>query len=376
MKTLFHRCALSNIQDAGLRGLFTNKVPLIDVRAPVEFQQGALPGAVNLPIMDNEERALVGTAYKNVGREKAIELGHSLVSGEVKESRLQAWREQIRRHPETVIYCFRGGLRSQITQRWLHEAGVDRPVITGGYKKARQFLLDEIEQFSNQGNFLILTGPTGSAKTHLLKQASEFYPAMDLEALAHHRGSAFGAWDIPQPSQKDFENHIGAGLIQLRAHFPQGPALLEDESRMIGQRTLPESFFLTMRASPVLYVNEKFEQRVENIFADYVLGTALVRGPEAAALQVFARYRASIEAISRRLGGLRAQEVLQDMAFSEAEYRAGRGLEANKEWIRKLLLYYYDPLYLKSFEKREPKVLHRGPSAEILGYLRSLRAGC
>lgn len=367
---------MSKIQEAGLRELFTKKVPLIDVRAPVEFQQGALPGAVNLPIMNNDERALVGTAYKHEGREKAIELGHSLISGAVKESRLQAWQEQIRQHPETVIYCFRGGLRSQITQRWLREAGVDRPVITGGYKKARQFLLNEIEQFSKQGSFLMLTGPTGSAKTHILKQASEFYPAMDLEALAHHRGSAFGAWDVPQPSQKDFENRMGVGLIQLRAHFPQGPALFEDESRMIGQRTLPESFFLTMRASPVVFVDEKFEQRVENIFQDYVIGTALARDSESAAMQVFARYRASIEAISRKLGGLRAQEVLQDIAISEADYRSGRGLEANKEWIRKLLLYYYDPLYAKSFEKREPKVLHRGPSTAILSYLRNLRAGC
>jgi len=367
---------LSNISEAGYRELFVKKIPLIDVRAPVEFAQGSLPGAVNLPIMNDDERAQVGTTYKQEGREKAIELGHELVSGDIKEARMLAWQERIRLHPETVIYCFRGGLRSQITQRWLHEAGIDRPLIVGGYKKARGFLLNEIERFSQNNSFLMLSGPTGSAKTQILRRVSDFFPALDLEEAARHRGSAFGAWDRPQPSQTDFENHLATGLLQLRERFPEGTPLFEDESRMIGQRTLPESFFLTMRVSPVLYVDESFEQRVENIFQDYVLGTALAKDSEEAALKVFAQYRGAMQAISRKLGGLRTQEVLNDLAFSQENYLAGRGLEANKEWIRKLLHYYYDPLYMKSLEKRQPKVLHRGPSTEILAYLRNLRAGC
>lgn len=371
-----HGLALSNIHVDGFRELFLKNTPMIDVRAPVEFLQGSLPGAVNLPIMNNDERALVGTAYKKEGREKAITLGHELVSGATKEARLQAWQEQILRQPETVIYCFRGGLRSQITQRWLRDAGVDRPLLVGGYKKARQFLLDEIEQFSRGNSCVLLTGTTGSAKTQILHQASEFFPSLDLEAAAHHRGSAFGAWDIPQPSQRDFENRLAVSMLKVRERFANGPVLFEDESRMIGQRTLPESLFLTMRASPVLFVEENFEQRVTNIFQDYVASTALGRDSEVEALQVFAKYRAAVQAISRKLGGLRTQEVLQDIANSEADYRAGRGLEANKEWIRKLLRYYYDPLYSKSLSIRQPKVLFRGPSSEILGYLRNLRAGC
>lgn len=348
----------------------------MDVRAPVEFEQGSLPGAVNLPIMNNDERALVGTTYKQEGREKAVTLGHELVSGATKEARMQAWQAQIRQHPDTVIYCFRGGLRSQITQRWLREAGIERPLIVGGYKKARQFLLDEIERFSQAGPFLMLTGSTGSAKTQILQKASAFFPSVDLEGLAHHRGSAFGAWEIPQPSQRDFENRMAVGMLKVRQKFTEGPVLFEDESRMIGQRTVPESLFLTMRASPVLFVEESFEQRIENIFQDYVARTALGQGSESEALQVFAKYRGAVEAISRKLGGLRAQEVLQDIANSQSDYLAGRGLEANKEWIRKLLQYYYDPLYSKSLETRQPKVVFRGSSAEVLDYLRNLRAGC
>lgn len=356
--------------------MFLNETPLIDVRAPGEFAQGALPGAVNLPIMNDEERALVGITYKQEGREVAIKLGHDLVSGDVKEARVQAWQEQIHRHPGTVIYCFRGGLRSQITQHWLREVGIERPLIVGGYKKVRQFLTTEIEQFSEQRRFLMLTGPTGSAKTQILRKSAEFFSVVDLEAIAHHRGSAFGGWGRPQPTQQDFENMLSVSMIKTRARFPESGTLFEDESRMIGQRTLPESVFVKMRASPVLFVTESFEQRVENIFQDYVLGTPLARESETEALNVFAGYRQATEAISRRLGGLRTQEVLQDIAFSQESYLAGRGLEANKEWIRKLLNWYYDPLYSKSLEKRQPQVLLQGPSADILAYLRNLRAGC
>lgn len=345
---------------------------MIDVRAPVEFALGSLPGAVNIPIMSDEERAAVGTMYKQAGREQAMALGHQLVSGAVKEARLTAWQEHLRQYPEAVLYCFRGGLRSQITQAWLRDVGVVRPLIEGGYKKARQFLLDEIEQFSQKRTvFLMLTGPTGSAKTHLLNKVSAFYPALDLEGAARHRGSAFGAWTQKQPSQIDFEHELALRMMRLQARFPQGLPLFEDESRMIGRCTLPESFFTTMRASPVLYVDESFEQRVENIFQDYVLQTAIAGGDETAALGVFASYRASLQAISRKLGGLRTAELLQDMAESEKAYLAGRDLESNKAWIAKLLSYYYDPLYTQSFERRQPRIQLRGPSVEILDYLKS-----
>src|SRR3989344_255252 len=108
--------------------------------------------------MNNEERALVGTTYKNAGREVAVTLGHELVSGDTKELRIRLWIERIRQYPGTVLYCFRGGLRSQITQRWLKGVGVDRPLIEGGYKKARNFLRLEIEQFSQKSVLIMLTG--------------------------------------------------------------------------------------------------------------------------------------------------------------------------------------------------------------------------
>jgi tRNA 2-selenouridine synthase len=352
---------LDNISTAALTELFLKDTPLIDVRAPVEFVVGSLPGAINLPIMNNEERAMVGTTYKQSGREQAMAQGHELVSGDIKEQRLTLWAEQIQKQPETVIYCFRGGLRSQITQRWLGERGIKRPLIEGGYKKARQFLRDEIDQFSRQSSMLILSGPTGSAKTNLLKKSN--YPNVDLEALASHRGSAFGALATPQPSQIDFENTLAVTLMKLG----KKQVLVEDESRLIGRCAIPESFFVKMRDSEILYVEEPFEQRVENIYQDYILGTAIGRGDELKATVKFADYRRAISLISKKLGGARAQELLQDLNDSEIT----KNLESNKVWIAKLLSYYYDPLYANSLERRSPKIILRGNSTAILDYLRS-----
>lgn len=342
----------------------------------MEFAQGALPGAINLPIMYNDERTMVGTAYKQAGKEAAVKLGHELVSGQVKELRLKMWIERIRQEPESVLYCFRGGLRSHITQKWLKERGLEMPLILGGYKKARLFLRDEIEHFSQHRDFLLLSGPTGSAKTHVLNKASAFYPSVDLEALAHHRGSAFGAWMIPQPTPINFENNLAVEILKLKDKIQGRKVLFEDESRMIGRCVLPEGLFVKMRTSEVIFIDESFERRVDNIFQDYVVNTALSQDSEPDALKVFAGFHRSTHAISRKLGGVRTQELLQDLAVSEEAYLRGRGLETNKVWIAKLLSFYYDPLYLQSLERRQPKVHFRGTGVEVLEYLRSFRAGC
>jgi tRNA 2-selenouridine synthase len=358
-----------NISASELAPFFLNSVPMIDVRAPVEFNLGGLPGAVNLPIMNDDERAQVGTAYKKAGRETAMSLGHKLVSGEIQEARIQGWLNFIEANPNAILYCFRGGLRSQITQRWLAERGQDRPLIEGGFKAAREFLRLQTDTFSRERKFLLLSGSTGSAKTHLIHKISKFYPTVDLEALARHRGSAFGAWDQPQPPQVEFENTLAVSLMKL-APDPR-PWIFEDESRMIGRSVLPEDFFLRMRASDVILVDETFEQRIENIYQDYVVQTCLSSDDECEARTLFAKYRAAAQAISRKLGGLRTQEVLEDLRRSEEDFLAGRGLQANRSWIAKLLQYYYDPLYLGSLEKRQPKILFRGGSAEILDILKT-----
>lgn len=342
---------------------------MIDVRAPVEFALGTLPGAINVPIMDDAQRAAVGTTYKTLGKEEAVRLGHELVSGAIKESRLREWSRYIAEHPNAVIFCFRGGLRSKITQSWLAEVGIHRPLIEGGYKGARQFLRDTIDQYSRD-SFVILSGPTGSAKTQVLNRAASFYPSLDLEALARHRGSAFGAMEKPQPTQINFENTIATSFLHLAPERKSSPILIEDESRLIGRCAIPETLFNGMRASGLIYLEESFEQRVENILQDYVAEPLRDDSNNVSAL--FGKFKNSIQMISRKLGGVRTQEILQDLKeCEEACLKDPQNLHPNRAWIAKLLKYYYDPAYSRSFQKRNPRILMRGGAGAVMDYLRN-----
>lgn len=379
---------IKNLKPEKLKEIFIKGIPLVDVRAPVEFQQGSLPGAVNLPILNDEERALIGTTYKNQGQEAAVKLGFELISGPVKEARLQAWKDFFAQHPDAVLYCFRGGQRSQITQRWLREAGVDRPLITGGYKAARTHLLKYIDDFAISREFLVVSGPTGSGKTHFLADVKDRYPAVDLEGLARHRGSAFGAWDVAQPTQINFENNLARSLIEIEAKWDlQTRPLLEDESRLIGHLYQPATFFLRLRSSQVIWLDEPMNQRVDNIFRDYITDSAVGRSldgvPRCAeendilrrqAVEVFDKYRRSLMAIQRKLGGLRTQEVLADLDKSQADYLNCNEVASNKVWIEKLLHYYYDPLYLDSLSRRQVQVCFKGPRHEAEQFVLHLGA--
>lgn len=400
-----------NIRIDELKELFVTETPLIDVRAPVEFLQGSLPGAINIPILNNEERALVGTTYKNQGQEAAVRLGYQIISGPVKQSRLDQWLRFVRDNPRTVLYCFRGGKRSQVAQQWLKEADAERPLIVGGYKMTRQFLMDAIDKFSEGKKLLVITGPTGSGKTKLIHAMGDIYPALDLEAIARHRGSAFGRLPIPQPTQIDFENRLAVSLLKLENRLQSsGPLVVEDESRHIGKVYLPASFFARMRSSEVIWLDEPFEARVENIFEDYVLNTAIghaqqrrqeqkwqpqrliepqgqiaqqqfveIEGAQEVlhdqALQIFEKYKNSLQMISKKLGGKRLQEVLGDLENAQLDFLNMNEIQSNKVWIEKLVKYYYDPLYLSSLERRQVIPCFRGSKKDIIDYLQYHKQG-
>ena len=153
------------------RRIVLDDVPLIDVRAPIEFEGGAFPTAINLPLMNNEERRLVGIRYKEKGNAEAVKLGQELVGGEVKQERIAAWAEQIERRPDTMLYCFRGGQRSKISQQWIaEETGTVIPRLEGGYKAFRNFLIDQFDPAAQTAIPVILGGRTGTGKTILLQQ--------------------------------------------------------------------------------------------------------------------------------------------------------------------------------------------------------------
>lgn len=347
---------------------------IIDVRAPVEFEAGSLPGSVNLPLLDNEERHLVGTCFKTQGQDAAIDLGHRLVSGLNLEKKISAWQEALAENPHAVITCFRGGLRSQSTQKFLLQKGVPAPRLEQGYKAGRQFLSDYLIQEAALLPIIILSGTTGTGKTHLLNDVSSSYPAVDLEGLAHHRGSAFGAWDIAQPAQADFENRLSLKLMSLAAREKNLKSiLLEDESRMIGTCHIPEPFFLKMRSAPVVLVQESVETRTDNIYVDYISSKINPQNTsDQVVIAILGKYKKSVEKIQKKLGGLRAQELLGDLASCENQYLENKEITGNKVWIEKLLIWYYDPMYVGSLEKRNPQIQFQGTRAAIKDYLLSL----
>ncbi|WP_254276464.1 tRNA 2-selenouridine(34) synthase MnmH [Halomonas sp. 3H] len=338
---------------------------LIDVRAPVEFAQGALPGAVNLPLMDDEERHLVGIEYKQRGQQAAIALGQRLVSGGIKRARVEAWMAQLERHPDAIVYCFRGGLRSQIAQQWISEAGITRPRIRGGWKAMRQALCARIDAAAEQP-LLVVGGLTGCAKTALIQALDN---GLDLEGCARHKGSAFGRHPLPAPSQIDFEHAVGRRLLDL-----PGPLVVEDESRHIGAANVPLAFWRAMEQAPRLRVEMPLDWRLAQIHKDYIddlwevyrqqcgewLGWSLMRRQLAASL---ARLR-------KRLGRARLDRLqrLQALAFREHE-RGNR--QAHEAWLAPLLTEYYDPMYRYQLEKHpEQRFLHVGDWESCLAVAR------
>lgn len=343
--------SVKNFGVTEFKRLFLQPRPWLDVRAPVEFAAGAVPGAINIPLLTDSERHDVGLIYKQQGQAAAIELGHTLVRGEVKEQRIRAWLDAGAADAEPVIYCFRGGLRSQTVQKWLSERGLELPLIEGGYKSLRRFLLGSLESELPRMRFQVVSGPTGSGKTPFLK--SHGAPFLDLEGLAKHRGSAFGALEgVRQPSQGDFENALAVELLKLSSSVGDQVILVENESRMIGRLAIPEPLFSKMKQSPKLELDVPFEQRVENIFKDYILNSSLAVGRSP---HRFADFEKSIQSISKKLGGQDAKEILADLATARLDFESGRGLGSNRVWIAKLLKRYYDPLYGGQSEGRSGK---------------------
>ena len=346
--------------------------PLIDVRAPVEFAKGAFPGSVNLPLMYDEERHQVGIRYREQGNAEATKLGHELVGGATRKTRVEAWCHFIDRHPDAMLYCFRGGQRSQISQQWLMEAGREIVRLEGGYKAFRRYLIEETERSVERFTPLLLGGRTGSGKTILLQELDHM---IDLEALANHRGSSFGRHISPQPSQIDFENALAYALIErLEAGF--GYLVFEDEGKNIGKDFLPDSFAGHLSSSALIILETSMAERVEITHEEYVT-LAQRRYADAGFDDPLERWREDIEGavkrIRKRLGGLRYQKLVTLFEDAFAHQVAGGSTEAHKEWVEYLLREYYDPMYDYQIERRSDLIRFRGDYDEVLEYLQSFR---
>lgn len=343
------------MSDTPLEDLLAAGTPFLDVRAPGEADRGSVPGATNLPLLDDAERHRVGLTYKHAGHDAAVALGHKLVSGAVRQRRERAWCEFARHNPDAWIFCWRGGERSAIVQAWLREAGFDLPRVPGGFKALRRMGLDVLQRAPTEKRWMVLGGRTGSGKTDLLVTLPN---AIDLEGLAAHRGSAFGARDTPQPTPVTFDNLLAGAYLQ---HRP-ATVVVEDESRTIGRLALPANWHEHMQTVPLALLEVPLEQRIANITREYVT-EPLAGGVPAAALH--ARYTDALRRIERRLGGARRQSVQQALE---------RGFEHGDHagWIEQLLSWYYDPMYDHQLAGKRHRVVVRGCAGTVGAFLGNL----
>ena len=331
--------------------ILLKSIPIIDVRSTSEFAQGALPEAVNLPLLTDEERKRVGIAYKEGGQASAIATGLKLLPKERRDKRVAGWIQFLHDHPNALICCWRGGLRSKVVQSWLRDTGREVPRIVGGSKALRTSCLQMIDA-AGQYNYLIVAGRTGTGKTQLL---NEIRPSIDLEGLALHRGSAFGGDTASQPPPISFESALAKDLLRFKG---AANILVEDESRVIGKLAIPESLFGKMGRSPVVVLQVEKAARIQNIYESYVQRTSELE------------MLANLEKIRKRLGLERYSEI---RASIENAYQTNK-YEDHSIWLTLLLQYYYDPMYDYQLARKKDRVVYRGSKSAVKEFLTTKHA--
>lgn len=302
-------------------------LPVIDVRSPAEFATGHIPGASNIPLFSNEERAQVGTRYKKSGKDFAVELGLEIVGPKM----LQMVREakKMAQDKTIIVHCWRGGMRSA-SMAWLFEtAGLTAFIVQGGYKEYRRY---NREQFGKARKIIVLGGYTGSGKTDILKALdSKNQQIVDLEGIAHHKGSAFGhIGQEDQPTNEQFENNLAQDWWKLNL---EQPIWIEDESITMGKNGIPDTLFYLMRTAPVVRINIPREIRAKRLVKEYA---CFGEKPLAIAIQ----------RIASRLGPQNTKESME--ALAQQDY----------EKVANITLIYYDKAYLRGLEKREKNTIN------------------
>jgi len=298
---------------------------ILDVRSPAEYEQGHIPGAISFPLFSNEERARVGTCYKQQGREQAVELGFEIAGPKCASFVQQA--KQLAPNRQVRVHCWRGGMRSEAIAWMLSMAGLQVSVLSGGYKTFRRWVLDSFEQ---PKSILILGGMTGMGKTAILAAlADQGAQVLDLENLANHRGSSYGNLGLPkQPTTEQFENLIALQWCQFD---PTQPIWIEAESKRIGVCRIPEALFRQMDHSPVLEITRPRSERLQALVELY--GTA-----DREELTV------ATERLRKRLGGLRTQEAIKLLQQEQLAAACD------------IVLDYYDKTYTYDLRRREAPV--------------------
>jgi tRNA 2-selenouridine synthase len=313
---------------------------ILDARSPGEFADDHLPGAVNAPVLDDAQRAQVGTLYKQVGAFEAKRLGAALVSRNIAHT-LETLLAQTAREARLLIYCWRGGNRSGSLATVLARVGWRTSLIEGGYREFRRHVVSELETLPGKLHYLVVAGRTGSGKSLILERLALLgAQVLDLEKIARHRGSVLGHLpDARQPSQKHFESQVWQ---QLRAFDPSKPILIESESRKIGQCQVPGGLIMAMRASPCVRIDASDEARSALLLSEY---QHFVNDPD--------RLRQRLEALISHHGQTRVESWMQ---------KVGDG--AWEEFVLELLHEHYDPAYDRSMNRNFP-LLAQSPIVEL-----------
>lgn len=300
---------------------------ILDVRSQGEYERSHIPTAINIPLFNNIERAQVGTIYKQVGKQEAILKGLEIVGPKMAPIVKQV--QSMTSQPEVFVYCWRGGMRSGSFAWLLQTAGYEVYVLEDGYKSYRRLVIDFLDSMSIQ--LKVLSGSTGSGKTemlHLLKYHGE--QMIDLEQLAHHKGSAFGALgQAAAPTQEEFDNEL---YLLLNNMDLSKPIWIENESKNIGRIYLPKHLFNLIQQAPVYYLNVPTEDRINRLMKEYA---------------IFSKedLANSAERIKKRLGGQAFKDCLT--ALEENNFRT----------FAELVLLYYDRTYLKHRDKKKEMVV-------------------
>ena len=304
---------------------------VIDVRSPGEYAEDHIPGAINLPVLNDAERARVGTLYKQVSSFEAKKVGAALVSRNIAHH-LESYLADKPKSYRPLVYCWRGGSRSGSLTHILQKIGFGATQLDGGYKAYRRHVIAELAKLPAQLTYRVVCGPTGSGKSRLLQAlVEEGLQVLDLEVLAAHRGSLLGA--LPgqaQPTQKNFESAVWFALTQFD---PARPVFVESESKKIGALRVPEALITSMRASPCVRLEVPLAARVQLLIEDY----AHYLNNDASA----------INSQLSRLVALRGNDTVQ--AWHELANR-----QAWDELVASLLEQHYDPAYLRSLSNNYP----------------------
>lgn len=301
----------------------------VDVRSESEYNDDTIPGAINIPILNDKERQHVGYVYTKVSKDEAKKIGLKYASNKLTKF-YETAKNLEKNNKHLALFCYRGGMRSNSIAKILDVMGMDLYLIKGGYKNYRKYVVEELTKYKGNFKFIVLHGFTGTGKTKILQLLENLgEPILNLENLAQNSGSVFGniAFENQSRTQKQFESLLLKAFINnSKSYF-----FTESESKRIGKVVLPEYLFDDMDKGYHIFINTSIDNRIHNIVDDYICNSSTLKDDD---------IRVAIKKLKRSLGNNRVNKLIEELDKKNYKYIA-----------KELMLHYYDPLYKYSLDK-------------------------